>query len=767
MTINIAGGISLEAGQFLSANSTINMTGGNWINNGATFSRGNSTVVFSGTGDQEIGGTTTSAQEFANVTMDKPSGSLRIAANKEVKINNAFNFASGTFVPGAGTMVEFDKAVETQTVPLANYHHLKLSKGGTKTLTDNVAVAGDLVVENPAVGTTTAIAGARIRLNGNSEQAIGGMAFRSVEISGTGNKRLTDHASLNGAMTFTGGAGNIDLDGEQNNKLFTIKSSLDSTSRIANVGNWTLSGKAVVERYVPAQRKWRLISIPTVPGETLRQALTRQIDNSYPNPICVNPDALAGSGTLITGHSMSSCAVANSVGYDHLVNGGSSSIRFYNSAASNPWASNTSTPSVNTAPTQSGYLVFIRGDRQATASGSNVTTLRPKGDLIQGNYNIPLNSRFAVLGNPYASPINFESLYEFGVNGGNSEKIFRRFWIWDANLTNSTGGVGGYRSVTPDNEASPTPTYTITPSLPGGVTLNDLFLINSGQAILVERKGSSNVNVTIKESHKVAQAGNLLNLRVTNTPVAKLKADMFRANGSTLEMPMDGVVARFADWYEAEPTDIYDVYKNNQFEENLSISRKDNGGVMRYLSVESRPTVSANDTIYMPFYQMTNRGYALKFSSENMATSNLRAYLQDQFTATETELPLDGSDIVYPFSVTADANSKSLSRFRVVFRPSVVTGTPDLFASKDISIYPNPVVKSDGLHLQFRNTGAGRYTMNVYDILGVKVHSAIVIHAGGNIVQKISLPVNMVSGTYLIELSDGKGNAGKEKIIIQ
>jgi hypothetical protein len=767
--INIAGDHTLTAGQFLVGNSAINMTGGNWTNNGATFSRGNSTVVFSGTGDQEIGGTTTAAQEFANLTMNKVSGTLSIAAGKAIKVDKDLLLTAGTFAPATGTTVEFDKLGETQPVPLANYHHLKLSRGGTKNLADNVAVAGDLLVENPAAGTTTVVPNARIRFNGNSAQAIAGLPFRSVEMSGTGNKRFTDNASIIGAMTFNGGSGTVDLDGTSNDKLFTVRSTVDSTARIANVGSWTLSGKAVVERYVPGQRKWRLISVPTVPGETLRQALTRQIDGTYPNPICFTADAQAGSGTLITGHSMSSCTNATSVGFDHLVSGGESSVRFYNSAASNAWASATSTPNVLAPPTQSGYLVFIRGDRQSLNTGFNNTTLRPKGDLIQGNYNIPINQRFVVLGNPYASPISFESLYEFGVEGGNSTKIRRTFWTWDANLTNSVQGVGGYRSISPDDSTSANPTYTMSPSTKAsGTTESDYLMINSGQAIMVERVNSSITgNVVVKETHKVGNKGNTINLRTSNTPVGKIKVDMYRANGTTLEIPMDGVVARFADWYDAEPTDVFDVYKQNQFQENLSFSRRDKGGVLRYMSIESRPTPTVNDTIFMPFYQMSNRGYALKLSAENMITSNLKAYLQDAFTGTETEVPLNGSEMIYPFSVTADANSKALSRLRVVFRPGTITNVVDWMGEKGISIYPNPAVKGSDVQVQFRNSRSGKYDVTIYTLTGVRVLQTQVVHPGGSSVQKATLPAEFASGTYIMELTSPNGDSGKTKLIVQ
>jgi hypothetical protein len=771
MNLNVSGDLTLTAGQFITSGITsINMSGGNWTNNGGTFTPGGSTVVFNGTSNQEIGGTTSAEQLFANITMNKASGSLTFATDKKINVSGNLALTQGSFVPAAGTTVAFDKS-GNQNIPVADYYHLKLSNGGTKVLANNTAVAGDLIVENPSGGgATTVTPGNVIKFNGNNNQNIAGLDFKKVEISGTGGftKRFTSNASIDDAMTFEGGTGTVDLDGASNNLLFTVKSTASATARVGNIGSWSVTGKAVVERYVPSQRKWRLISVPTVPGETLRQALTRQIDGSYPNPVCFTADAQAGSGTLITGHSMSSCTNATSVGFDHLVSGGASSIRFYNSGASNPWNSATSTPNVLAAPTQSGYLAFIRGDRQTLNSGSSVTTLRPKGDLIQGNYNIPYSSSFFVLGNPYASPISFESLYEFGVENGNATKIKRTFWIWDANLTNSTGGVGGYRVVAPNDENVENPSYTVTPALPGGTTINDFLMINSGQAILVERRASSGAgNVVVKESHKLGNNGNLLNLRTSSTDVAKIKVDMYRANGSTLEMPMDGVVARFADWYDAEPTDIYDVYKNNQFEENLSLVRKDAGNVSRYLSIESRPAPTANDTIFMPFYQMSNRGYALKFNAENMASAGLNAYLQDQFTATEREVPLNGSDMIYPFSVTSDANSKALTRFRIVFRPTVITDVVDWMSDKGISIYPNPVVKGTDVQVQFRNSKSGKYDVTIYSLTGIRILQTQVVHPGGSSVQKTTMPAELASGTYIMEFTSPNGDSGKTKLIVQ
>jgi hypothetical protein len=76
---------------------------------------------------------------------------------------------------------------------------------------------------------------------------------------------------------------------------------------------------------------------------------------------------------------------------------------------------------------------------------------------------------------------------------------------------------------------------------------------------------------------------------------------------------------------------------------------------------------TTTDTLYLPFWSTTNRGYALRIQTENFNAPGLAAELIDSFTNTRTQVPLNGTDFVYPFSVTSNTASKSLSRFRVVF----------------------------------------------------------------------------------------------------
>ncbi len=799
--LGIAGTLEIEAGAIvtmsamnkpLTINGTVHLDGtltlssdaagvfnigGDWIRgNNGLFNQNGRPIRFIGSDNQSI--SKTGGETFSYITVDKTGNEVYLASN--LTVTNTLAIDNGTFdvathalvindliTKGTGGnllseetgTVIYNKIADAQSVIFAEYGNLTLNNAATKTLANNLAIRGDFTVSG---GTVTP--GDDIRFSGNREQNIAGLLnYRNMAFSGTGNftKRFTGNASFTGAMTFTGGAGTVDLDGSGDNLNFTIVSNVNGTARIGiKPSDWTISGSAIAERYIPAQRKWRLISIP-VTGETLRQSLTRQIDNVYPDPVCFGstPQGI-GSGTLITGHSMSSCTNAVNAGFDHVVTGGLSSIRFYNSAATNPWASATSTPNVLAPPAHSGYLVFIRGDRNQLETESSITTLRPKGLVKQGDLTVAINQEYVVVGNPYPSPLNFNSLYDFGGTTGNDTRIKRHFWVWDANHNTSYGGVGGYRVIAPDNENAPNPTYTVTLPYSGNPSQESILTLQSGQAIIVERRNSGG-SLLISETNKASSSGTIFPYRTTSSPVGKFYVNLHRASGNTPELLMDGVVARFGTLYE-KGMDVYDIYKANQFEENISLVRNN-----KYLSIESRPVPQEGDTLFVPFYFTTNRGYALQFQTKDMAALNLQAILQDKFTGTETPVPLDGSELVYPFTVNSTAASKALDRFRVVFRPGVVTPVVDLFAQKGISIYPNPVVKDEMVQVHFRNSPAGRYELRLTNMLGVTVLQKVVVHSGGTAVQPLRLPAELAAGTYFVEMLDAKGTRGTMKLVVQ
>ena len=451
------------------------------------------------------------------------------------------------------------------------------------------------------------------------------------------NPGITLGVALNGTLNF-------------NARPVVVKSTVAGTGSIGKILG-TLIGETNVtaERYIGgSKRAWRLLTIP-VTGNTIREAWAG---------VAANPAApageLAGAGTLITGHNYTDGSTAAAAGFDWFSGLGStttSSIRFYTQAAA--WASASNTANPNLAPSKEGYLLYVRGDRTvASSGGAGNTTLRPFGTLQKGEQIIPVSESFTVIGNPYASAINLDSIYN---NSGNSSVINRNFWVWDASL----GTSGGYRTLSWNGVD-----YNMTG---GNGSANDYLVVNSGQAFLVQPL--SNGTITINENNKTsAVAPQLLRpVGITGAGVSNLNISLYQATGNILGSQTDRVIARYNDIYKESPFESFDAAKLNNFNENLSLVR-DN----KYLSIESRPFPTRNDTLYLPFWNLTQNSYAFEITSSKFIGVNQTARLIDAFTKTETFLEMNDGTIVYPFTVSSDPASSSLNRFTIIMAPATV-----------------------------------------------------------------------------------------------
>jgi hypothetical protein len=176
-TINLNGNMTLTAGTFNAGTATnINMTAGNWTNNGATFTPQVSTVTFSGTGAQAINGTAAS-QTFNKLTVNKSSNTLSVSGSTTtLTLNSDLTLNAGTFDKGTATTIN---------------------------------VAGDWVNNG---GTFTYGTGT-VNFNGTTAQAIKGTAPGQTFYNLTVNKSAdtlsisgsTATVTVNNTLTFTNG----------------------------------------------------------------------------------------------------------------------------------------------------------------------------------------------------------------------------------------------------------------------------------------------------------------------------------------------------------------------------------------------------------------------------------------------------------------------------------------------------------------------------------------------------------------------------------
>ncbi|HLP21828.1 MAG TPA: hypothetical protein VK174_16055, partial [Chitinophagales bacterium] len=178
-TLNIGGDMILNAGVLDKGTAAdINMTGGNWVNNGGSFTPGTGTVTFNSTTvDQAIQGLA-SAQTFNNVTLNKTGYALAIGGNiTTVTLNGNMTLSAGTL--NAGTAADINMT------------------------------AGNWINN----GVTFTPASSRVTFNGSGAQAINGTAtshtFNKLSVNKTASTLSVSGSAtaltLNSDMTITAG----------------------------------------------------------------------------------------------------------------------------------------------------------------------------------------------------------------------------------------------------------------------------------------------------------------------------------------------------------------------------------------------------------------------------------------------------------------------------------------------------------------------------------------------------------------------------------
>ena len=524
-----------------------------------------------------------------------------------------------------------------------------------------IAIATFLLFISSATAQLYVSNGATVYINTGASVVVQGNMTNSGSIAGAGTLFLNgtslqtvdgtgsiNNLTLNNAAgaVITNGAGNlqsiygtliVSSGNLATNDNLTIKSDMNGTASVGNSAG-TISGNVSVERYLPnpGHRSWHLLSVNTS-GQTIKQAWQE------------NGGAIvAGIGTLVSSNLYNGsngfdiASISSSI-LTHTQGGGSGPSWNYNLA-------NTNSTSLSSNP---GYMLFVRGDRTYTPANSpttSATMLRSKGSLYQGTQPAvtvsATGSGYTLVGNPFASPIDLESVF------APVSTLNQNFYIWDATMTGNYG-VGGFR-VVQRNAAN---NYTATPSL--GVTNdNTLHYIQSGQAFFLKATGT-NASVVLNENSKTTGLS-VVNPIVNTTGDQQIIANLMIINSGNIESLADGIRVRFDAGYMADLTD--DIEKMGNFADNISSYREG-----KKLIVEQRPMIVSTDTIFLRLANTGIKDYRFRINTQDFVQTNVTAYLQDTYLNTNRVLDLSGAVDNIDFKVTSDAPSASPNRFRIVF----------------------------------------------------------------------------------------------------
>lgn len=521
---------------------------------------------------------------------------------------------------------------------------LTIYPGSNMVLNGNVS----LVINNAALKNngTFAAGSSTVTFSGNNDTLISFLAgtnsttFNNLSVSKTAyGVALKSQAIVKNMLTVDGG--NLYTDSN-----LTLRSDPTLTARVAPVNSLSyIIGKANVERYISARRAWRLMTAPVTNSNTIYNSWQNMGNNT------------TGLGLLITG-SNAGCNCGNGLDTSNRNN---ASMKVWNSSTQ------TFTSILNTqvpiSPGNSGnsdnigYFIFTRGDRNplnTNTAYNNATTVTSIGVLQTGTQTFPASpilGKYTLVGNPYASPIDF--------NNVTRTNLIKRFYVWDAALNT----VGGYVMF---DDLDNLDDYD--KSVPASTQTKD---IQSSQAFFVQTLANGTANITFNESSKSGFYNSSVFRPVTGNistglGKGKIAATLNLLNTDSTTTLADGTFAQFGNNFSAS-VDLDDALKFSNVNESFSIVRNNIA-----LSAERRPALGLNDTIYLKLVNSTPRSYQFVFESTGLAQTGLIGYLEDRYLQTSTQVSLSGITKVN-FSINAAAASSVTNRFKIVFKQDLHT----------------------------------------------------------------------------------------------
>lgn len=541
--------------------------------------------------------------------------------------------------------------------------------------------------------------------------------------------------------------------------LLTLTSKETKTARVDELdANSDILGKVFVQRFLKNnKRQWRLLTSP-LKGNTNNTILYNWQNNGNYSSNPVGIDVFGPTGTMIFtygGGRNAPITGINSIGNGLTTlttQNYSYNVRGYNNLTSNWYnVTNTTTEILFSNEINKAFLVFcpypLAKSRNLTTSftGSTETTITSNGNLLTGNitYLNILADKFYLIGNPYASPIDFTQILAEPDNSG-----INKVWFIDPTVSTNGGYVMWEEGVGYSNAAS----IFKTNNASGPV-------FQSGEAFFVKATSATS-SLTIKETHKTDGVTNTTlnrNANQTNTTNYELFRILLEKQSENNFINADGCVAAFYMGGNNE-VDNADGSKLGNPGENIALVN-----ATSLLSIEHRNTIENNDFLTLRISNATvGTNYKLKLYTENFEYDGY-AYLQDLFLGTTAEIPLDGSVFEYEYQITENTASTG-SRFKILFQNTALSNAE--FTATDFMLYPNPVNENESFTIQFHSKAneVGSFDCKIYNALGQLIQNNHLNVVNGSIT--VPLTSSFKSGVYFVEIYNTQNNSKTTKSLI-
>lgn len=626
-TVTLAGPAS-NSGTFNQSGAGAVIASSTVVNTGVYNQNSTSTLTLNGTVDNQgtINDSNTGAINFNNTFTNSLATSLFSQTNGTINFNNSYS-NTGTFRATAGTV--------------------NLNQSGAQSLTDNSAAAVGTMINAAKAGTTF--------FNVNVQNG----GTKTLSGSGTGQFYVASQGLLNLSASTT----------LASNGFLTLISDVNGSATVSAIPTGcSVTGNVTVQRYMSANRGYRLLSSPVYVG-----------NDGTNNYLGVN---YLLTNTVVTGSGGGFNKSGNPTLYLWRENLVPQYTTFLNSNyvgisdISNPAAYGLSDATYPTKdiPVGNGFLFYYRGSiKQAlipilTTAGAAPTTdtLNAVGTLNQGSVTVhpwyqgstanlgwstvnagnPLIQGFNLVGNPYASSIDWDKLDTVNSTGAIYAPHVTSF-CYELIPAGMSGG-GNY-NVYMAGSLSKT----------GSLGVANSNIIASGQGFFVQATSSS-AAITFKEAAKTTAENTGANL-LMGKPVAKIIPQYLRLQFGLDSLNTDGTVIFFNQNAKSTFNLAEDArYRTGAGKVSLSSLSSDNVPV----AYNQLPLALKGDTIHLNIKATVSGTFSLNIKELVGIPQLYNVFLVDAKTKDTTDLRKTQS---YSFTInTGDTTTFGAHRFSVV-----------------------------------------------------------------------------------------------------
>lgn len=149
---------------------------------------------------------------------------------------------------------------------------------------------------------------------------------------------------------------------------------------------------------------------------------------------------------------------------------------------------------------------------------------------------------------------------------------------------------------------------------------------------------------------------------------------------------------------------------------------------------------TALNEINMKQYEVQRSADGIVFNTVATVVAVNNGASLNNYSATDAQ-PLSGNNF---YRIKA-VDKNGAVKYTAIVKVAITNGVPS------ITIQPNPVVNRS-INLALNNIAAGKYNFAVYNMLGQKIISQSLTHAGGSASQLVTLPASAKAGTYVVKL---------------